>query len=75
MWTKGNAISRLKRRAPDVGRCHFEMVQLHKEGMEYLQAIQLKMMNTVERVSALVFSCLFLVFSFESAKDLWTKMP
>ena len=31
-------MDRLRRRAPDVGRCHFEMVQLHEEGMEHLKA-------------------------------------
>eukprot|EP00435_Cladocopium_sp_Y103_P057770 s218_g20.t1 len=45
----GNIVDRLRRRAPDVGRCHFEMVQLHEEGMEHLKALHLRMLNTVER--------------------------
>ena len=35
---KANIVDRLRRRAPDVGRCHFEMVALHEEGMEHLKA-------------------------------------
>ena len=35
---EGKIVDRLRRRAPDAGRCHFEMVQLHEEGMEHLKA-------------------------------------
>ncbi|CAL1169701.1 unnamed protein product [Cladocopium goreaui] len=45
----GKIVDRLRRRAPDAGRCHFEMVQLHEEGMEHLKALHLRMLNTVER--------------------------
>eukprot|EP00434_Breviolum_minutum_P036292 symbB.v1.2.032152.t2/scaffold3710.1/size51634/2 len=44
-----NIVDRLRRRAPDVRRCHFEMVALHEEGMEHLKALHLRMLNTVER--------------------------
>ena len=35
---QANIVDRLRRRVPDVGRCHFEMVALHEEGMEHLKA-------------------------------------
>ena len=33
-----NTIDRLRRRTPDVGRCHFELLQLHEQGLEHLKA-------------------------------------
>ena len=36
-----NTIDRLRRRTPDVGRCHFELLQLHEQGLEHLKASML----------------------------------
>mmetsp|Transcript_38389 Transcript_38389/g.47562 ORF Transcript_38389/g.47562 Transcript_38389/m.47562 type:complete len:233 (-) Transcript_38389:142-840(-) len=48
-FTTGKIVERLQQRVPDVGRCQFEMAQLHEEGMEHLKALHLRMLNTVER--------------------------
>ncbi|CAE7341718.1 unnamed protein product [Symbiodinium pilosum] len=47
--TTVNTIDRLRRRTPDVGRCHFELLQLHEQGLEHLKAVQVDMLNAVTR--------------------------
>ncbi|CAJ1388395.1 unnamed protein product [Effrenium voratum] len=46
---QAKVTDRLRRRVPDVGRCHFELTQLHEEGLAHLKALQIDMLNTVTR--------------------------
>ena len=35
---EAKVTDRLRRRVPDVGRCHFELTQLHEDGLAHLKA-------------------------------------